>query len=210
MGSFVDLSGIRFGRLLVLARSGTAADGCVKWSCVCDCGNTKVIKSASLVHAGTQSCGCLQREAAQRQSLRHGHLVNDRQSPEYTTWRAMLRRCKDKALVNFSNYGGRGIKVCERWHVFENFVADVGRRPDGTSLDRIDSSGNYEPGNVRWSTQKQQCRNTRTNRLLTNKGKTMCVAEWAEQIGISENTIRGRLFRGASDEVALTVGRLKR
>lgn len=210
MGSFIDLSGLRFGRLLVTARSGTASDGCVKWLCFCDCGKQKVVRGASLVHAGTKSCGCLQVESVLKMSVRHGHLANERRTPEYSTWRAMLRRCKDKALINYANYGGRGITVCDKWLEFPAFLADVGHRPEGTSLDRIDSNGNYEPGNVRWATQKQQCRNTRINRLLTHNGKTMCVAEWAEQIGISENTIRGRLFRGASDEVALTVGRLKR
>lgn len=203
MGALVNLSGLKFGRLTVLDRAGQYADGAVKWRCLCDCGNESVVKGSSLTGAGTKSCGCLQRESAVAKAT-HGHLADKRHSPEYTTWRAMLRRCSDPKMKTYENYGGRGISVCPRWRVFENFVADVGLRPDGTRLDRIDSNGNYEPGNVRWATQKDNCRNTRTNRLITHQGKTMCVAEWAEALSIDQNTIRGRLFKGWSDERALT------
>lgn len=203
MGGFVDLTGAKFGRLEVISRGSVGNDGGVKWKCKCQCGVIKEVRGNSLRTGATHSCGCLQRESA-RALAKHGHQGGYKQSPEYMTWRAMLRRCSDEAHVDYPIYGGRGITVCEQWKDFANFIADVGTRPSGHTLDRREKDGNYEPGNVRWATAKDQARNMRSNRMLTLNGVTKCTAEWAEELGISHNTLRARLFLGWSEERTLT------
>lgn len=116
----------------------------------------------------------------------------------------MLGRCQNLTDQAFRDYGGRGIRVCERWLAFENFYADMGPRPSPKhSIDRIDNDGNYEPGNVRWATVKQQARNTRCSRIVRFGGRTMSLAEAAELAGLNISTVRGRFSRGWSMEEAL-------
>ena len=115
----------------------------------------------------------------------------------------MMQRCYIETVPNYASYGGRGIRVCERWHQFENFYKDMGDRPEGMSLDRIDNNGDYEPSNCRWTTFKTQHANRRNNRNLTLNGHTKCIAEWANELNLHPATIRNRLRRGASDEEAL-------
>lgn len=121
----------------------------------------------------------------------------------YLTWQHMKRRCLNPKLGQFKDYGGRGITICERWMRFGNFFADMGERPKGKTLDRIDNNGNYEPGNCRWATKKEQQRNMRSNRLVTINGATMCAIEWAEISGTSPITIITRLGRGWDSERAV-------
>lgn len=106
--------------------------------------------------------------------------------------------------ASYPNYGGRGIKVCERWMDFDNFLADMGERPEGLEIDRKDNDGNYEPGNCRWATIKQQCNNTRYNHKITYNGKTLNLVEWASVLGMKKGTLGNRLKRGWSIERALT------
>lgn len=203
MGAFIDLTGLQFGRLTVLNRDGVSSCGGVKWRCRCSCGIEKTINGAGIKTGLVVSCGCYHRETTAQRLRIHGHLVNEKHSPEYMTWRAMLRRCKDENFTDYAIYGGRGIAVCDRWLEFTNFLADMGRRPDGSSLDRIDSDAGYSPDNCRWATAKEQARNMRSNRMMTLDGVTKCVVEWSEELGIGQNTIRGRLFAGWSDEKTL-------
>lgn len=125
-------------------------------------------------------------------------------SPEYRTWVNMKRRCEYEALPVFSYYGGRGIKVCERWSKFENFLADMGYRPNGMSLDRIDNEGDYSPDNCRWATRKQQSRNTRTVKLIKYLDIERPLGDWAETYGLTVVCLRTRLLRGWDIERALT------
>jgi hypothetical protein len=125
-------------------------------------------------------------------------------------WRLMIRRCESPKDTSFKDYGGRGIKICERWHNFDNFYADMGVRPVGMQIDRIDNNGNYEPGNVRWVTPPQQTRNKRNNVNLTFAGRTMCMQDWAVEIGISPPTLLTRLQRGWSVEQTLTTPAVRR
>ncbi len=129
----------------------------------------------------TRSCGCLRRT--------HGLI----QTREYGAWEGLRNRCNNPTNHAYRRYGGRGIKVCERWDSFENFLADMGPSPDGMSIDRIDNNGPYSPENCKWSTSKEQNRNRRDNRLITYKGQTKCLAEWAESTGISADTLGVRL-----------------
>ncbi len=131
---------------------------------------------------------------------RDGRLV-----PEANTWRSMKQRCQNPKAHEYENYGGRGITICERWSSsFDLFCEDMGPRPPGTSIERIDNNGNYEPGNCKWASRIEQRRNTRFNRLLTLNGRTQPMSAWVEETGIQWDTIYARLKRGWSIEKALT------
>jgi hypothetical protein len=121
----------------------------------------------------------------------------------------MLSRCENRSHVLFKRYGARGIAVCDRWHLYENFLADMGRRPGAHySIDRKDVNGDYRPGNCRWATSKEQNRNTRRSRRVTVRGVSRTVAEWLERIGLPRQTFYKRLQRGMSEEEALLTPRM--
>ncbi len=194
------LTGIMIGYLTLIEPgprmprkpSGTRAT----WRCRCRCGNYITTSENQLRDGRTRSCGCLSRELTRARSTTH----NMSRDAEYFIWKGMIRRCEDPKQRSYSSYGGAGISVCKRWHSFENFFNDMGNKPSPThSLDRFpDRTGNYEPGNVRWATPKEQNRNTKSNRIIEINGERKCVAEWSEISGIQHFTIRGRLSRGWS------------
>lgn len=131
-------------------------------------------------------------------------------TPTHRSWMSMRQRCLNQNDRAYRNYGGRGITICSRWSVFENFLADMGVKPDGMELERINVDGNYEPGNCRWATISEQARNTRRNRFIEFNGKRQTVAEWSRELGILEFTIYWRLNKGWSPERALSPVRKKR
>lgn len=202
----LKLEGQRFGRLTVIERAHEPKQT-PRWRCVCDCGKEKIIIGSSLRNGSTTSCGCLQKERASESSKTHGHTVGRRASLAYESYRGMLKRCTDESNEAYENYGGLGITVCERWlESFENFLADMGEPPTNEhSIDRYpNNDGNYEPGNVRWATRREQMRNTRANRLLTIAGRTQCATDWAKEFHISIDTVYTRLRRGISLLEAIT------
>jgi hypothetical protein len=153
----------------------------------------------------TRSCGCLYVEQARTMNLIHGR---SHTPGVYSCWSNMMKRCRG---VSDPYYGGRGIKVCDRWHSFENFLADMGERPVGQTIERIDNDGDYEPSNCRWATRKEQSRNQRKNILVTLNGETLCLSEWAERLNINVGTVRSRIKRyGWSSAKALTVPLISR
>lgn len=203
--SFQNLTGKVYGRLLIKSFVGKIMPPYGKaryfWECLCDCGKTVILVGGYFKYAGTRSCGCLHSEVASRAASTH------RQSKcsEYRIWSGIVQRCTNIKNQAYSDYGGRGIKVCERWRVFENFIADMGPRPSPEySIDRIDNNGDYEPSNCQWSTQLQQMGNTRNSRLLTLNGTTLCVAEWERTLGFPKGIIHNRLRYGWNNERALT------
>jgi hypothetical protein len=201
-----DMSGQRFGRLVVVGYVGRAAGAqrAHKWACRCDCGAALDVCGAHLRAGATRSCGCLQREKATASGDRtRTHGLS--KTSTYAIWRGMLQRCHNATAPDYARYGAAGVKVCERWGTFEHFLADMGPRPDGMSIDRYPNrSGNYEPGNCRWATVTEQNRNTKANVVLTHAGTSRCIAEWAQVQGISVSTLGARMRRGWSAERALT------
>jgi len=190
MGKPVDITGQRFGRLIVVSRTDNAKGGHTRWLCRCDCGTKKVISSCNLKSGHTKSCGCLQKERSIEGSTKHGHTSGAFTSQTYNCWVCMIYRCSD---LSNKHYGGRGIMVCRRWRKFENFLKDMGECPEGHSIDRIDNDGNYEPGNCKWATRQEQARNKRNNHLITHDGRTQCLTDWAEELNINVYTLSFRL-----------------
>lgn len=167
-----DLAGQRFGRLLVLHRhpENTPA-GKARWTCACDCGGEKVVIGNSLTQGSTVSCGCFHAEVTTARSSKHGHSPRRAVTTTYRVWADMVKRCTNPNHWAWRYYGGRGVTVCERWRAsFESFLADMGERPVPLTLDRINNDGNYEPGNCRWATRKEQSRNRRKPAVRVSAG----------------------------------------
>ena len=171
----------------------------------CECGQKSVFNCHKVKTGHTRSCGCFRNEkAAQRWAknvygIKHGGCHTE----AYKSWEKMKARCENKSQYGYESYGGRGIVVCDRWQSFALFFEDMGERPAGMSIDRIDVNGNYEPGNCKWSTVKEQSRNKRNNRNLVINNESRTVVEWAEIAGIRDSIIRRRLARGWSHQEAV-------
>jgi len=172
---------------------------------ICHCGNLFIASMEHVKSRHTNSCGC-----SPNHLVKHGHcFITDKgkSTPEYSAWLKIKCRCYNKKNKRYADYGGRGIKVCDRWlESFENFIEDMGFRPSSKhSLDRFpDVNGNYEPSNCRWATSKEQNRNRRDNHLLTFNNETYCINEWAEKLGINQSLIHKRLKLRWTVEKALT------
>lgn len=151
MSKALDLTGKVFGRLLVLNREGNNKNQQSIWLCKCECGNLKSIHGSSIKNGETKSCGCLQKEALRERSLTHGGTIGRTCSKTYNTYRGMKSRCYREKDTRFYSYGAKGIKVCDRWlESFENFLEDMGERPEGLTIERKDPTKNYEPSNCIW------------------------------------------------------------
>ena len=156
MPAFIDITGQRFGRLVAITHVNSRG-----WLCRCDCGRETIAKSGILNSGGRKSCGCLRTELTVLRSYKHGHKGRNRQSATYSVWKGMITRCTNCKTRDWKFYGARGITVCERWHDFTNFLADMGERPDGLTIDRINNKLGYSPDNCRWVTQSEQYQNRR-------------------------------------------------
>lgn len=190
----IDLTNKRFGKLVAISDVGySGGNPHRKWSCVCDCGKFVDVSGANLRSGVTNSCGCLQVQRTSIANKKHGQAAKTK---EYNTWASMRSRCNNVNSEDFALYGGRGIKVCDRWNNFENFFLDMGKCPSGHSIDRIDVNKDYSPENCRWADTKTQARNKRNNRFIRVHGFVKTLAEWAELSGVNRNNIDKRIRRG--------------
>ena len=189
-----DMTGLRFSRLVVTGCAGKPNGRSYAWHVTCDCGNSFTTIGGALRDGSTKSCGCLQREKARAAGDRtrtHG-MTN---TSIYAIWDSMHQRCSNPNRKDFPKYGGRGIYVCNAWKSFEQFLADMGSRPIGKSLDRINNDLGYSPENCRWATAEEQARNQSTNRQITYLGETHCLSVWAEKLSIKPVTLQTRLAK---------------
>lgn len=209
-----DLTGRSFGRWRALSaqRGHRSKRYETFWHCVCEpelggCGARGLVPGWQLLGGGSLSCGCLRREAAAVATITHGATRGRSASPEFTAWLAMLGRCNNPNNNRFSYYGARGIRVCAEWaNDFAAFLAHIGPRPSPQhSVDRINVNGNYEPGNVRWASRVEQCRNKRSNVVVEFRGERRCISEWAECTGLPYYTVQRRLSWGWPVDAALTL-----
>lgn len=206
-----DLSGRKFGRLLVRYPVEIKKNSHVVYACVCDCGASRRVTSSNLRSGHTQSCGCL---VVERTSEANG-IHYQSQTKLYRRWKQMIQRCYLETAPNYKWYGGRGISVCVRWRDgdadgkggFECFIADMGEPPAGAWIEREDNDGNYCPENCSWRSPKEQQRNTRRTRLITWNGMTMSLTEWSRVLGKSDDFVGKRLRKGCSVERALSIAR---
>lgn len=179
--------GTTHGRLKII--EPTYKDGLTAWLCICSCGKKHVVKNRDL--RNTKSCGCLRIDLGKLNKT-HGML----KTPTYQAWHSMKQRCFNSNLKAWKNYGGRGITVCERWTTsFESFFEDMGEKPVGMSLDRIDNSKGYFPENCRWATKKTQCNNRRTNVVFVINGSPLTVSQMSNICGLSVQTLFWRIHK---------------
>jgi hypothetical protein len=193
-----DLAGKVFNRLTIIKQVYGK-----KSLCQCVCGTVKLVDTWAVTKGHTKSCGCHKREqeATGAINLKHGQSRIGRRTPEYRTWCQMMTRCENPNSDRYPYYGGRGIRICERWHSFENFFTDMGPKPTlKHSIGRIDNNGDYCKENCRWETQVEQCRNTRRTRFVTANGVTRPISEWADLLGTNGDVLRSRLNKGWSPE----------
>jgi len=199
---FIDKTGEKIGRLTVVGYAGSSKERIALWFCRCECGNFTRVHKRSLEIGNTKSCGCLHSEGGSQAT--HGHTKNGKMTPEYKTWSSMMDRVSNPKNSNYMYYGGRGISVCERWLKFDKFFADMGERPDGMSIDRIDVNGNYEPSNCRWATIEEQNNNKRNTRHVSHIGKTQNCTQWEKELGLNKGSLYNRLKRGWTMDDAIT------
>ena len=183
MGKCIDLTGKRYGKLLVVRRKGSR-NGKAMWECSCDCGNKSIVSTGDLNSGKTQSCGCVK--------TKHGCDRSGKRTRLYRIWTGMKTRCNNKSDHLYRLYGARGITVCDEWRdsfeAFRDWAQESGYRDDLT-IDRINVDGNYDPGNCRWATRKEQMHNTRRCHYITVDGVTKDLTQWAQTIGLSTGAI---------------------
>ena len=196
----LNLKGQMFGRLTVICEAEPKICGArafTQWICQCACGASVTTYGNGLRSGHVKSCGCLKSELTSQRNQKHEKGVID--SNIYKIWKTMRSRCENKNSQVYKHYGARGISVCERWKSFDAFSKDVGARPVGTTLDRIDNDGNYEPGNVRWATHKVQHNNKRSNVMVLIRGRIQSMQAWADELGIPRHRLKDNLEKyGAS------------
>lgn len=203
-----ELCGKKFGRLTVVKRceNYVSPKGVTRsnWLCKCDCGNELKVTADKLKSGNTKSCGCLKNEITVQRSFKHG----GRHTRLYSIYYAMVNRCGNKNAINYKNYGGRGIKVCDEWSGEDGFInfmnwANSNGYENNLSIDRIDVNGNYSPANCKWSTRREQMNNTTRNHLITIDNKTHTLSQWASISGVNPSTIYYRLKRGVPEKEAV-------
>lgn len=195
-----DITGKRYGRLTVICLDHSSRSSTF-WSCRCDCGKNVSVRGSLLKNGTTKSCGCLRKELMRETKTTHG-LSNSRL---YHIWHSMILRCEYPSSHSYQRYGGRGITVCDEWHSFEKFRdwAYANGYTEYLTIDRKNNSGNYEPSNCRWVTNRDQCNNRRSNHICQFRGENMTISEIATLTGLPYKALYGRIYRGSSAEQAV-------
>lgn len=202
-----DLTGMKFGRWTVLGYSHTNGLRALYWTCKCECGTIKEVSGNSLRNNRSKSCGCLSKEVSREVGKKSNKSHGQFGTPLYFVWNSMKQRCNNPNSTSYSDYGKRGISVCDEWSEFEPFYrwAMLSGYKQGLSIDRTDNNGNYHPENCRWVSGKKQCRNRRSNKRFTYNNKNLTLVEWAEITGINRSTLASRVYTyGWNIEKALT------
>jgi hypothetical protein len=187
-----NISGLRCHFLTVVSLTDELKGGHRLWLCLCDCGKPTKKTAWFLKNGRVKSCGCRTKSLISKSRTRHG----ETDTPTWKSWKSMLDRCDLKAHKSYADYGGRGITICDAWRTYENFRSDMGERPYGMTLGRVDNSGNYEPSNCHWETYRQQARNRRSSRIIAHDGIVATLSEWSERTGLTGGTIWKRLNSG--------------
>lgn len=202
MGKFVDLTGQRFGRLVVTGQGERTPTGIIRWKCVCDCGNTTLVCSGHLKAGAIKSCGCFRSETTTRRATKH----NECRSRLYNIWMKMRCRCKNPNDIDWHLYGGKGIRVCREWdesfESFRDWALNNGYSKE-LSIDRINGNKNYCPENCRWATAKEQANNISRNHIINYQGKEMTLSEAADIAAVSYGTLKRRILCGWPAEPAI-------
>lgn len=206
MAKHRDLTGLKINRFYVKGLSHIK--GYVHyWLSICDCGKECLIPTNNLISGKSKSCGCLRADTNTKNRKTHGNTVNG-YSTEYISWVQMRARCRDKNRPDYERYGGRGVKVCERWlNSFENFLEDMGKKPSKIhTLDRFpnNTDGMYEPSNCRWATPTQQANNRRSSRFIEYNGIVKTLSEWTKELGLSSSvTLSNYIERNGVEKAML-------
>lgn len=183
--------GQRFSRLLILEEVERSKWNDRRVRCLCDCGKTKIINYGSIKQGLTKSCGCLQKEVVKKAKTKHGFSArNEEKHPLYALWVGMRKRCNNKKHKNFDRYGGRGIKVCPEWDDFSTFVSDMGERPEGFLIERLDNNKGYSKENCKWASYLEQQNNRSSNLRISFNGEIISEAELARRTNIARTTIQ--------------------
>lgn len=183
----------RYGKLLVINRAPNVKTTAA-WECMCDCGNIIVTTGARLRNGTVKSCGCLIKEILVIRNTKHGNAVRKKSSKEYISWEAMNSRCNSSSNSAYNRYGGRGIKVCERWQTFSNFLQDMGKCPDEYTLDRSDVNGDYDPNNCKWASNLEQANNTRKNiKVIDKDGSQLTLSQLATKYNVPYSYLHYRV-----------------
>lgn len=186
-------AGAIIGSWTIIERSEDSPVQGRMWLCHCECGAVRIVIQKKLRSGGSKSCGCIRNRATAVRGTTHGKTG----TPAHISWEAMIARCTNPKAFGFQHYGGRGIKICEQWrgsNGFASFLSDMGERLPNTSLDRIDSDGDYEPGNCRWTTKKAQSANRRNSCHLTYNGETLPLTDWSRRLNIPRQRLYMRVF----------------
>lgn len=207
MPKFIDRTGMIYGRLTVLRKGDYRKScHCYAWWCRCECGTVKQVLGTALVLGNSTSCGCYRKEFTSISKWKHGHCINRQPSKEWNAWNNMKTRCYYTGFIEYHRYGGRGIRVCDRWlNSFANFFEDMGNSPSRAhSVERLNNDKNYSKSNCIWGTREIQMNNMSTNRVLEHKGRKQTMTQWAREVGMEPGTLWARLNSGWSTQKAIT------
>lgn len=207
MAQFIDETGNTYGRLVVLYQGESKLSSgkpTVRWVCRCSCGNITMVAGSSLRYGSSKSCGCLSSDTATVTHTKHGHSPSSGSTATYSVWEGMMSRCNCPTDKRYRAYGGAGILVCERWHNFTNFLADMGVRPVGLTLDRLDNSQGYYKENCRWATRMEQVLNRRNSVWITIDGVRKVLKHWCTDLGVVYTTALRKISQGLDPVEVLT------